>query len=169
MRHPDTINSVMSESSEKADKALNIIKKLAEDSGQIHQLEHFKRNFTLNSMLGVLNEPETYLRIARMKWLLIEAEGIEFFTGEKPLVANLRENERELKFGFGLALSPSVLFVGLHTELFKDKLKEEAKVIGNFAITYNIYVCKQSKYVITTKELSKDHFELFIKDNLAPL
>ena len=56
--------------------------------------------------------------------------------------------------------------IGMHKKLLEGDLIKQINYIQEFVPFYNILVCKQSKYVITTKPLETELEEFFLKDNL---
>lgn len=169
LRHPEMIQSVIEDVTEKGAHILKIIKKNIEKQEYLNHIDLMQRNNALNSITNILEVKENYEHIMQMNWFLISAEGIEFFSGEKPLIVNFSENERIFSFGFALALSPTTLMIGVDSRIFLEGEVKMEDLFQFIAPHYNLLVCKQSKYIITTKELPEELFEIFVKDNLAPL
>jgi len=169
LRHPKTIESVMDDVSERGAQIFDIIKKNIEKQENFSHIDLMQRNNALISMIDILRNKENYEHILEMEWFLINSEGIEFFTGEKPLIVNFSENERIFSFGFALALSPTVLMIGADRRIFGEGGVKKQQLFEFIAPHYNLLVGMQSKYVITTKALPEELFDIFIKDNLTPL
>lgn len=159
MRHPQTIHEAKNMILNEGVSKINIIENAATNFNRPEQKDELLKTINLTSMLDTLNEKETYFKIFNMRWHLVKAIDIEFFSGHKPLVINFGKSNKKFEKAFGLSLSPKLLLVGMEKRLFNGNKYKQNKKRDEFSKKYNYYVIKQSDYFIASKELTDEQYK----------
>lgn len=167
LRSPETIKYAKALIAKNAKDEINYINMFAKSLKLDEHSELFQKTISMKTMMDTLNMPSSYQHVKNMNWLLIENEESNFFSGERPLIVNFSKDERELNLGFALSLSPAILMIGIHKKILDGNFEKQIEFIQNFTPYYNDLVCKQSKYIITSKELPEDIFKIYVEDNLS--
>lgn len=168
-RHPETLEFSKQMVEKNAEDSLEFILKNLEKYDIGHHLDLFKKNANLSTMMDTLNNPENHQHIVNMNWLVTVFNTDFFLSGEKPLVLDFSKNEIRPNLGFALSLSPTVLLIGIHSELFKDDANSFQDFINKFVLDYNGIVCEQSRYVISSHELNEDLKDIYLSALKYPL
>lgn len=145
VRHPKTLEHVRGVVKKHASSAIELIKSYADQINLSEHAEFYHKTSNLIAMREILNKESSINAIFSMNWYLIEAQTVEFFTGERPFITNFKENDFEIQVGFAVSLSPKVLMIGMHKKLLEGDLIKQINYIQEFVPFYNILVCKQSK------------------------
>ena len=159
MRHPQTINIAKNMVLNKGASEINIIENATKNINRPEQKDELLKTINLTSMLYILNKKETYSKVLNMKWELVQAKDIEFFSGHKPLVINFGVSNKKFEKAFGLSLSPKLLLVGMEKNLFDGSKYKRDKKRDEFSKKYNYFVSKQSDYVVVSKELTDEQYK----------
>lgn len=161
-RHPETLELVKKIVEDKGESYYTFLTQILKEYNIQDHLKFLSKNMNLHSMMRILNAPENYSHLVKMSWMIVVFNNDFLFSGEKPLVINFSKNETKPNEGFALSLSPTVLLIGIDPKFFENNFKGFQDFINAFVVSYNLIVCEQSRYAISSYELDEELKDIYL-------